>query len=314
MPARPGWPEGPKAWDRETRALGTDEFGFPRESQSQPPRNVWSQGHKRKKSGSGQGRRNKRKHETPEQEERELEARIAAHSAKFEHLRAKIVKLLVEYGWEIDPSPKDRLYGLLEIRKDGFLLFVETSGFQRLYNHLLRDPEAWGYIDWTDPKHGPLPLPYHLTQWIEEQTMAMTDSQFQQFMKEQRTMHAELMAALADKPAPTVAGKPAAEPKTAWGRIKERWDSLVVIGVMLGAGALGLSFLGTSISEAVAPIHQTLNGPQGHPEQGLIMSVRSMSGYSDANGNHVKGSLGEINEKLDELLDEKNKRQPQQQE
>lgn len=175
IPSRPRWPDGPEAF-LQGNELGADGLRSPRKTRSQI-RNVWSPGHKRKRSGSKKGRSNRRKERkrSPEQEQRELEARLAAHSAKFEPLRAKIVKLLVEYGWQIDPSPKDRLYGILHIQKEGFILFVETSGFQRLYEQLLRFPEAWGYVDWIDPAHGPLPLPYHLTQCIEESNMALSN-------------------------------------------------------------------------------------------------------------------------------------------
>jgi hypothetical protein len=60
-----------------------------------------------------------------------------------------------------------------------------------------------------------------------------------------------------------------------------------------------------SPSNAVSPLTQTLNGPSGHPEQGLIMDVRSMTGYIDANGNKTEGKLDVIDQKLNKLLDAK---------
>ena len=89
------------------------------------------------------------------------------------------------------------------------------------------------------------------------------------------------------------------------GKIKANWEALVLIGVILLAGAGGPIYLNHSITNAVFPLTQTLNGPSGHPEQGLVMDVRSMTGYIDANGNKTEGKLDLINHKLDKLLDAK---------
>ncbi|WP_423162563.1 hypothetical protein [Stenotrophomonas maltophilia] len=66
-----------------------------------------------------------------------------------------------------------------------------------------------------------------------------------------------------------------------------------------------LAWWTASISNAIAPINQTLNGPKGHPERGLIMGVNFINGYRDSNGNYVEGSLDRVSRKLDEVRDEK---------
>jgi hypothetical protein len=202
-------------------------------------------------------------------EEREVEAIIAKHSAKFEPLRTKIVKLLIEYGWKIDPDPKQRLYGLLFVSKGDFLFFVETSGFQRLYDELRASPKAWGGVDWLDPNYGALPLPYHLTQWIEDQIMAMTDSQFQQFMKEQ----GELMEALVKRPS-----------------FFEKYGAWLALLLTIGAAAGGVwavnATIKTTVREEMSSQTKELNGTL----QSLDASVKDLKLLIE--GDHNTGARG----------------------
>ncbi|HGM5526062.1 hypothetical protein ERT44_16590 [Stenotrophomonas sp. MA5] len=60
------------------------------------------------------------------------------------------------------------------------------------------------------------------------------------------------------------------------------------------------------IDSAMAPVNQVLNGPEGHPELGLIMGVNFITGYRDSGGNYVEGSLDRLSHKVDKVCDEKN--------
>lgn len=60
------------------------------------------------------------------------------------------------------------------------------------------------------------------------------------------------------------------------------------------------------IDSAMAPVNQVLNGPEGHPELGLIMDVNFITGYRDSGGNYVEGSLDRLNHNVDKVCYEKN--------
>ncbi|HHA2457776.1 TPA: hypothetical protein ACOENU_000262 [Stenotrophomonas maltophilia] len=76
--------------------------------------------------------------------------------------------------------------------------------------------------------------------------------------------------------------------------------SVGLVTVVVGCGLLQRS-IERSIDNAFAPITLALNGPVGQPEQGLVMSVHSITGYTDSNGNYVRGRLDEIESNFDEI-------------
>jgi len=87
---------------------------------------------------------------------------------------------------------------------------------------------------------------------------------------------------------------------------KARAGALLVMFLSMMATLTCLAWWTTwKIDNAIAPINQTLNGPEGHPERGLIMRVNFIAGYRDSSGNYVEGSLDRVCRKLDEVRDEK---------
>ncbi|WP_140722573.1 hypothetical protein [Pseudomonas sp. Hp2] len=128
---------------------------------------------------------NARRAEQEKAKQAEIDRRLARHVASFEDMRAKIVDLLTLYGWEVDPDPETHRHGVLCFQKGTLWFITETSGWPRLLKELQAQPSKWGVlpqrkqkveaVDWLDWRFGTLPLPYHLTQWIEENEMALSN-------------------------------------------------------------------------------------------------------------------------------------------